>query len=71
MTLLETLQLTTLPEKYQSLSQEDMENRVWDIKKEMGAKLFLPCHHYQREEVYQFADAAGDSLQLAQISAKN
>lgn len=71
MSLLKTLQLTALPEKYQSLAQEEMENRVWDIKKEMGAKLFLPCHHYQREEVYQFADAAGDSLQLAQISAKN
>ncbi|GER67072.1 quinolinate synthase A [Weizmannia acidilactici] len=71
MSLLETLQVQTLPEKYKSLTQDEMEKRIWEIKKELGAKLFIPCHHYQREEVYQFADAAGDSLQLAQISAKN
>ena len=33
--------------------------------------LFIPGHHYQKDEVIQFADATGDSLQLAQLSAEN
>lgn len=73
MSFLQTLQTVDhiLPEKYYSLSQEEMENRIKEIKSQLGSKLFIPCHHYQKEEVYQFADVAGDSLQLAQISAKN
>ncbi|WP_412729434.1 quinolinate synthase NadA [Geobacillus stearothermophilus] len=33
--------------------------------------MFIPGHHYQKDEVIQFADATGDSLQLAQLAAKN
>ena len=61
----------TIPERFLQMSKEDMEARVWEIKQAMGNKLFIPGHHYQRDEVVQFADAVGDSLQLAQISAKN
>ncbi|WP_416827465.1 quinolinate synthase NadA [Ectobacillus polymachus] len=61
----------TLPERYHLMSQEQMERRVWEIKQKLGEKLFILGHHYQKDEVMQFADAAGDSLQLAQIAAKN
>ena len=37
----------------------------------MGKMLFIPGHHYQKDEVVQFSDAAGDSLQLAQVAASN
>src|SRR5699024_8096466 len=37
----------------------------------MGDKLFIPGHHYQKDEVIQFADATGDSLKLAQLSEEN
>lgn len=60
-----------LPEKYKSMSPKGMENRVRQIKRKLGSSLFIPGHHYQREEVIQFADVTGDSLQLAQISASN
>ncbi|WP_400161993.1 quinolinate synthase NadA [Brevibacillus sp. TJ4] len=60
-----------MPEHYKSLGVEEMEARVRRIKESMGKRLFIPCHHYQKDEVVQFADAIGDSLQLAQISAKN
>src|SRR5699024_10187850 len=33
--------------------------------------LFIPGHHYQKDEVIQFADATGDSLKLAQLSEEN
>ncbi|MFI8685560.1 quinolinate synthase NadA [Rossellomorea sp. NPDC077527] len=66
-----TKETGVLPESITSLSTEEMENRVREIKRQLGKKLFIPGHHYQKDEVIQFADAVGDSLQLAQISAQN
>lgn len=67
--ILELIQTdTTLPDKYKEMSVEEMEQRVREIKEAYGKKLFIPAHHYQKDEVVQFADATGDSLQLAQLS---
>lgn len=63
--------MNLLPDKYRELTIEEMEQRIRNIKKQLGNKLFIPGHHYQKDEVIQFADATGDSLQLAQISAAN
>src|SRR6476620_10664072 len=72
MSLLEQATATTaLPEVYNTMTTEQMEARIWEIKNQLGHRLFIPGHHYQREEVIQFSDATGDSLQLAQISAQN
>jgi hypothetical protein len=48
-----------------------METRILEIKQQLGDKLFIPGHHYQKDEVIQFADTSGDSLQLAQLCADN
>ncbi|WP_390406032.1 quinolinate synthase NadA [Lacticaseibacillus jixiensis] len=45
--------------------------RVAAIKADFGERLLLVAHHYQKDEVVQFADATGDSLRLAQIAAQN
>lgn len=71
MSLLEIVKKNLLPERYKTMPVEEMENRVRQIKEKMGDRLFIPGHHYQKDEVIQFADAIGDSLQLAQVSAKN
>lgn len=71
MSISELLQTTTLPEKYRHLSVEEMERQIRAIKDALGDELFIPGHHYQKDEVIQFADAAGDSLQLAQLCEKN
>lgn len=60
-----------LPEIYRHMERGAMEQRVHEIKQELGSALFIPGHHYQKDEVIQFADAIGDSLQLAQVSAAN
>ncbi|MCF6136381.1 quinolinate synthase NadA [Pseudalkalibacillus berkeleyi] len=60
-----------LPDKYRTLSEEVMINRIHQIKQELGSKLYIPGHHYQKDEVIQFADDTGDSLKLAQLSAEN
>ncbi|MFJ7933506.1 quinolinate synthase NadA [Sporosarcina sp. NPDC096371] len=61
----------TLPEMYKNLTREQMEARITAIKNQLGKKLFIPGHHYQKDEVIQFADVSGDSLQLAQLCAAN
>src|SRR5688500_11275492 len=37
----------------------------------LGDKVFVLGHHYQRDEVIQFADARGDSFKLAREAAAN
>ena len=64
-------QASLLPEHYRTLTRAEMEARIIAIKKRLGNKLFIPGHHYQKDEVIQFADVTGDSLQLAQLSAAN
>lgn len=61
----------SIPEKYREMETSAMEQRVREIKQKFGKRLFLPGHHYQKDEVIRFADARGDSLKLAQISAQN
>ncbi|MBE3569160.1 MAG: quinolinate synthase NadA [Bacillales bacterium] len=72
MNLLKAIQQTTvIPEHYNKLTNEEMEDRVRELKNRLGKRLFIPGHHYQRDEVIQFADAIGDSFKLARISANN
>jgi quinolinate synthase len=72
MNVLEMLEnQSSLPEKYKTMSIEEMEERVKQIKTYFGERLYIPGHHYQKDEVIQFADSTGDSLQLAQLAAEN
>ncbi|CDQ21467.1 quinolinate synthetase [Halobacillus karajensis] len=69
MNLFSTIEKSTLPETYRKMSPADLRLLVSRVKKELGSRLFIPGHHYQKDEVIQFADARGDSLKLAQLSA--
>lgn len=40
-------------------------------KKELAGKVLILCHHYQHEDVFQFADLTGDSLKLARQAAES
>jgi quinolinate synthase len=60
-----------IPEKYREMSRVELEQNVKDMKEKYGSRLFIPCHHYQKDEIVQFADATGDSLKLAQLSESN
>ncbi|MGD6779677.1 quinolinate synthase NadA [Sutcliffiella horikoshii] len=59
-----------LPSKYRDMTTDEMRARVKEIKEKLGEDLFIPGHHYQKDEVIEFADATGDSLQLAQAAAE-
>ena len=60
-----------LPEKYLGLPDEEMVRRIAAARATLGDKLVILGHHYQRDEVIQFADYTGDSFRLArQIAAR-
>ena len=42
-----------------------------DAKAELGDRLLILGHHYQRDEVIKWADARGDSFKLARFAADN
>lgn len=68
--LLEIESEVSLPKRYSQLPVEEMEARIREIKTKFGERLFIPGHHYQKDEVIQFSDARGDSLKLAQICSQ-
>ena len=43
--------------------------RALAAKEKLGDRLFILGHHYQRDEVIQFADVTGDSFKLARDAA--
>jgi len=55
-----------LPEKYADLTDSKMAERIKAHKKALGSRLVLLGHHYQQDQVIQFADFTGDSLKLSQ-----
>src|SRR4051812_26339675 len=50
-------------------SDPDLVARARAAKAALGDKLFVLGHHYQRDEVIQFADVTGDSFKLAREAA--
>ena len=54
-----------LPERFLSLSDEEMDRRILAAKRTLGPRLVILGHHYQRDEVIKFADYIGDSFKLA------
>jgi quinolinate synthase len=50
-------------------SDPDLVERATAAKAALGDKVFILGHHYQRDEVIQFADVTGDSFKLARDAA--
>jgi quinolinate synthase len=54
-----------LPEEYRAASNDELADRIRAAKQELGKRVVVLGHFYQRDEVVQFADYIGDSFQLA------
>ena len=61
---------TDIPEGYWQLSADDLVTRVRTARAELGERAVVLGHHYQREDIIQFADERGDSFMLAQYAAE-
>ncbi|HKD45452.1 MAG TPA: quinolinate synthase NadA [Candidatus Angelobacter sp.] len=57
-------------ENYLLLPDHSMDSRISAAKGELGSKVVILGHHYQRDEVIRFADFRGDSYKLAQEAAR-
>ncbi|HLV57706.1 MAG TPA: quinolinate synthase NadA [Natronosporangium sp.] len=59
----------TCPGELPAPSDPDLVERARVAREKLGDDLFVLGHHYQRDEVIQFADVTGDSFKLAQQAA--
>jgi quinolinate synthase len=60
-----------LPDRYTEAEPEALRARIRAAKAELGSRLLILGHHYQRDEVIDWADMRGDSFKLARFAADN
>jgi len=54
-----------LPQQYRDASDDELDARIRAAKENLGDRVVVLGHFYQREEVVRHADYVGDSFQLA------
>ena len=59
-----------IPEAYWDLGGEALAERIAAARAKLGERCVILGHHYQREDIIQFADLRGDSFRLAQWAAE-
>jgi quinolinate synthase len=59
-----------LPPKYTSMTDAQLAEAIHARKAELGRDVIILGHHYQQDEVIQFADFTGDSYKLSQLAAE-
>jgi quinolinate synthase len=52
------------------LSDEEVIKELKQIKAELGDRVVVLGHHYQQDDIIQFADVTGDSLELARKASE-
>lgn len=57
-----------LPDRYTTADTDQLKSWIRAAKATLGERLFILGHHYQRDDVIEFADARGDSFRLAQLA---
>jgi quinolinate synthase len=58
-----------LPDRYTTADDDQLRAWIRQAKDELGSQLLILGHHYQRDEVIEWADARGDSFRLARFAA--
>jgi quinolinate synthase len=60
-----------IPRTYWDLAPDEIIARIRVARDRLGERCILLGHHYQREDIIQFADIKGDSFKLAQWAAQH
>ena len=59
-----------LPDAYHEMAESELFERIRSHKRRLGKRVVILGHHYQADDVIQFADLTGDSLKLSQLAAE-
>ena len=59
-----------LPSKFATLEPDALRAGIAAFKRKLGKRLVILGHHYQQDDVIEFADFTGDSLKLSQLAAE-
>jgi quinolinate synthase len=59
-----------IPAEYRGLTAPELTARIRAARAALGRRAVVLGHHYQREDIIQFADFRGDSFKLAQWAAQ-
>ncbi len=59
-----------LPDHYTAMDPKALAEAITARKTQLGSDLIILGHHYQQDEVIQFADFTGDSFKLSQLAAQ-
>jgi len=57
-------------DNFNTLSDADCHERIRAARASLGKRAVVLCHHYQRADVYQYADITGDSLKLSRLASQ-
>src|SRR5215210_7990315 len=63
-------QQTRVLEEYLVMPIEQIDERIEQAKRELGSRVIILGHHYQRDDVIRHADLTGDSFQLSVMASK-
>jgi len=55
---------------FNQLRDEACHERIRAARERLADRAVLLCHHYQRADVYQYADLTGDSLRLSRLASQ-
>ena len=58
-----------LPPIYRELTDAELRLRIESAKEQLGSRLVVLGHHYQQDDVIEFADHRGDSFELSRYAA--
>lgn len=64
-----TPRVDSIPQFYAEMDGEELDRRIQAARAELGQRLVILGHHYQRDEIIKYADYRGDSFKLAQLAA--
>lgn len=57
-------------EEYLAMGEAELDGRIVAAKAELGSRVVILGHHYQRDDVVRHADLTGDSYQLSVMASK-
>src|SRR5437762_7383704 len=60
--------IDVIPQFYAEMDGGELDRRIAAAKAALGKRLVILGHHYQRDEIIQYADYRGDSFKLAQLA---